>query len=89
MSLRKRARVAKGLGRRDKVSPFGGALDDLDEVLGERGEVAEGLVGNGRSLAEGPSEQRGEGGPVFADPLGRSHRDGTASCCHAAIFSKG
>ncbi len=33
-----------------KVSPLRGAADQVDEGIGEMGEVAEGLVGDGRFL---------------------------------------
>ena len=56
-------------------------------VIGKMGQVAEGLMGDGLSLADGSSEQMGDVGLSLVDPLGRSHMNGAASCCHAAIFS--
>ena len=86
MAVRQRACDAEGLGGGDEGLALEGALDDLDEMIGEMGEVAEGLVGDGLSLADGPPEQMGDVGLTLVDPLGRGHMNGAASCCHAAIF---
>src|SRR5512135_2025212 len=77
MAVRERACDAEGLGRGDKGLALEGAFDDLDEVIGQVGEVAEGFMGDGRTLADGPSEQMGDVGLALVDPLGRSHMDGT------------
>ncbi len=50
------------------------------------GEVAEGLMSDGLSLANGPSEQMGDVGLSLVDPRGRGHVYAAASCWHAAIF---
>ena len=54
------AHDAKGLGRRDEGLTLEGPFDDLDEIFGEMGQVAEGLMGDGLALANGPSEQIGK-----------------------------
>ena len=86
MAVRQRAGDAEGLGRRDEGLALEGAFDDLDEVVGKMGQVAERLMGDGLSLADGSSEQMGDVGLSLVDPLGRGHMYGAASCWHAAIF---
>ena len=86
VAVRERAGDAEGVGGGDEGLALEGAFDDLDEVIGEMGEVAEGLVGDGLSLADGPSEQMGDVGLSLVDPLGRGHMYGAGSCWHAAIF---
>ena len=86
VAVRERACDAEGLGRGDEGLALEGAFDDVDEVIGEMGEVAEGLMGDGLSLADGSSEQMGDVGLSLVDPLGRGHVYGAASCWHAAIF---
>ena len=86
MTVRQRAGDAEGLGGGDERLALEGAFDELDEVIGKMGEVAEGLMGDGLSLADGPSEQMGDVGLSLVDPLGRGHMYGAVSCWHAAIF---
>ncbi len=86
MAMRQRAGDAEGLGRGHERLALEGAFDDLDEVIGKMGKVAEGLMGDGLSLADGSSKQMGDVGPSLVDPPGRSHMNGAASCWHAAIF---
>jgi hypothetical protein len=88
MAVRGRACDADGLGRGDEGLALEGPLDDLDEMVWEMGEVAEGLMGDGLSLADGPSEQMGDVGLALVDPLGRSHMDGAGSGWHAVIFGE-
>ena len=76
----------EGLGRRDEGLALEGAFDDLDEVIGKMGKVAESLMGDGLSLANGPSEQMSDVGLTLVDPLGRGHVYAAASCWHAAIL---
>ena len=80
------ARDPEGVGGGDEGLALEGAFDEVDDVIGEMGEVAEGLMSDGLSLADGPSEQMGDVGLTLVDPLGRSHMNGAASCWHAAIF---
>ena len=89
MAVWERAGDAEGVGGGDEGLALEGAFDDFDEVVGEMGEVAERLVGDGLSLADGPPEQMGDVGLTLVDPFGRSHMNGAASCCHAAIFRRG
>src|SRR5271157_2806750 len=77
---------AEGLSRRYKALALEGAFDDLDEVLGEMGKVAESLVGDGLALADGSPEQMSDVGLTLVDPPGRGHMYGAASCWHAAIL---
>jgi hypothetical protein len=86
MPVRQRASDLEGFGGGNERLALERAFDDLDKVIGEMGEVAEGLVGDGLSLADGTPEQMGDVGLTFVDPFGRGHMDGAASCCHAAIF---
>ena len=86
MTVRQRAGDAEGLGRGDERLALEGTFDDLDQVIGKMGQVAERLMGNGLSLADGSSEQMGDVGLSLVDPPGRSHMYGAASCWHAAIF---
>ena len=86
MTVRQRAGDAEGLGRGDERLAPEGTFDDLDQVIGKMGQVAERLMGNGPSLADGSSEQMGDVGLSLVDPPARSHMYGTASCWHAAIF---
>jgi hypothetical protein len=86
MAVRERARDADGLGGGDEGLALEGTLDDRDEMVREMGEVAESLMGNGLSLADGPSEQMGDVGLSLVDPLGRSHMDGASSGWHAVII---
>src|SRR4051812_11425038 len=86
MAMGGRACDAEGVGGGDEGLALERALDDRDEVVGEMGEVAEGLVGDGLALADGTTEQMGDVGLPLVDPPGRSHMDGAASCCHAAII---
>ncbi len=88
LAVRARARAAEGLGRGDKGLALEGAFDDLDEVIGGMGKVAEGLMGDGLSLGDGSSEQRGEVGLALVDPLGRRPLAGTVSRGQAAIFEE-
>ena len=62
-----------------KVSPLSERLIRSMTVIGQMGEVAEGLVSDGLALADGPSEQMGDVGLPLVDPLGRSHMDGAGS----------
>jgi len=87
MAVRAGSHDAKGLTRGDEGLALEGALDDLNNMLGEMGEVAEGLVGDGLSLANGPSEQMSDVGLSLVDPPGRGHVYAAASCWHAAILS--
>jgi hypothetical protein len=80
------AHNAKGLGRRDEGLALEGPFDDLDDILGEMGQVAESLMGDGLALADGPSEQMGDVGLSLVDPPGRGHMYAAASCWHAAIL---
>src|SRR5512147_3347193 len=89
MAVRERARDAEGLGRGYEGLALEGALDDLEEVIGEMGKVAECLMGDGLSRADGSSEQMGDVGLALVDPLGRSHMDSTVSRRHTAIFRRG
>jgi hypothetical protein len=86
MAMRERPCGAESLGRSDEGFALEGSLDDIDEVIGEMGKVAEGLMGDRLSLTDGSSEQMGDVGLSLVDPLGRSHMNGAASCWHAAIF---
>ncbi len=86
MAVRQRPCDAEGFGGRDKGLALERAFDEIDEVVGEMGEVSEGLMGDGFPLADGPSEQMGDVGLTLVDPLGGSHMNGAASCCHSAIF---
>ena len=86
MAVRTCACGAESLSRRDEGLALEGAFDDLDDMLGKMGEVAEGLMGDGLSLANGPSEQMGDVGLPLVDPPGRGHVYAAASCWHAAIF---
>ena len=85
MAMRERARDAEGQGG-DEGLALERAFDDLDEVIGEMGEVAERLVSDGLPVADGTPEQMGDVGLTLVAPFGRSHMNGAASCCHAAIF---
>ena len=78
----------KGLGRGDEGLALEGPFDDVDDMIGEMGEVAEGLMGDGLSLANRSSEQMGDVGLSLVDPLGRGHMYAAASCWHAAILWK-
>ena len=69
MAVRERAGDAEGLGRWHEGLALEGAPDDLDEVLGEVGEVTEGLMGDGLCLADRTSEQMGDIGLSLVDPL--------------------
>ena len=60
MTVRQRAGDAEGLGRGDKRLALERTFDDLDQVIGKMGQVAERLMGNGLSLADGSSEQMGD-----------------------------
>jgi hypothetical protein len=86
MAMGERAPDAEGLGGRDVGLSLEGALDDLDEVIGEMGEVSEGLMGDGLPVANGASEQMGDVGLSLVDPLGRSYMDSARSCRHATII---
>ena len=88
MAMRPGAEDAKGVGGGDEGLALERALDQVDEVIGEMGEVAEGLMGDGLSLADGPSEQMGDVGLSVVDPLRRGHMNAAPSCCHAAIFQE-
>jgi hypothetical protein len=78
--------IRTGLGGGDEGLALEGAFDEVDEVVGQMGEVAEGLVGDGLALADGASEQMGDVGLSLVDPLGGSHMDGAGSGWHAAII---
>ena len=86
VTVRERAGDAEGLGRRDEDLALERAFDEVDEVVGEMGEVAERLMSDGFALADGPPEQMSDVGLSLVDPLGRSHMDGAVSCWHTAIF---
>jgi hypothetical protein len=86
VAVRERACGAEGLGRRDESLALEGALDDLDEMIGKMGEIAQGLMGDGLTLANRSSEQMGDVGLSLVDPPRRGHVYGAGSCCHAAIF---
>src|SRR5439155_7071099 len=88
VTVRERARDAEGVGGGDEGLALEGAFDDLDEVIGEVGEVAERLVSDRLSLANGTPEQMGDIGLTLVDPFGRSHMDGAVSCWHTAIFRR-
>ena len=88
MAVGERAGDPEGLGRRDEGLTLERALDQLDDMVGEMGQVAEGLMGDGLSLADGPSEQMGDVGLSVVDPLRRSHMNAAPSSCHAAIFQE-
>ena len=60
MPVRTCACDAESLSCRDEGLALEGAFDDLDDVRGKMGEVAEGLMSDGLSLANGPSEQMGD-----------------------------
>jgi hypothetical protein len=86
MAVWERARGTESRGRRDEGLALEGTLDDVDEVIGKMGKIAQRLMGDGLSLADGSSKQIGDVGLSLVDPLGRSHMNGAASCWHAAIF---
>ena len=86
MPVRTCACDAESLSCRDEGLALERAFDDLDDMLGKMGEVAEGLMGDGLSLSNGPSEQMGDVGLPVVDPLGRGHVYAAASCWHAAIL---
>jgi hypothetical protein len=86
MPVRTCACYTESLSCRDEGLALERAFDDLDELLGKMGEVAKGLMGDGLSLANGPSEQMGDVGLSLVDPPGRGHVYAAASCWHAAIF---
>src|SRR5512135_3808168 len=88
VSVGQRAGDPEGVGGGDEGLTLEGAFDDLDEVIGEMGEVAERLVSNGLSLADGPPEQMSDVGLTLVDPLGRGHMNGTGSGWHAASFRR-
>ena len=46
MAMGERAPYAEGLGGRDEGLALEGALDEVDEVIGEMREVPEGLMGD-------------------------------------------
>jgi hypothetical protein len=78
---------ADGVGGGDEGLALERSFDEVDDVFGEMGEVAEGLMSDGLSLADGASEQRGGVGFSLGEPLGSSgHRDGTSSGWRVAIF---
>jgi hypothetical protein len=62
MAVRQRSGDAEGVGGGDEGLALERAFDEVDDVIGQVGEVAEGLVSDGLSLADGPSEQMGEVG---------------------------
>ena len=76
MAVGERARDPEGLGRGDEGLALEGASDQVDEVIGEMGQVAERLMGDGLSLADRSSEQMGDVGLSVVDPLRRSHMNG-------------
>ena len=86
VAVRASAYDAKGLSRWDEGLALEGPFDNLDDMLGEMGKVAESLMGDGLSLANGPSEQMGDVGLSLVDPPGRGHMYAAASCWHAAIL---
>ena len=86
MAMRERASGPEGFGGRDEGLALEGAFDDVDEVIGKMGKVAEGLMRDGRTLADGSPEQMGDVGLSLVDPPGRGHMNGAASCWHSAIF---
>jgi hypothetical protein len=86
MTVRTCARRTEGLSRGDEGLALERALDDVDEMLGKMGKVAEGLMGDGVTLADGSSEQMSDVGLTLVDPPGRGHMYGAASCWHAAIL---
>ena len=74
------------MARGDKGLAFEGAPDQVDQVIGEMGQVAERLMGDGLPLTDRSSEQMSDVGLSVVDPLRRSHMNGAGSCCHAVIF---
>ena len=88
MTVRERSNDANGVGGGDEGLALERAFDEVDEVIGQMGEVAEGLVSDGLSLANGASEQMGDIGLTFVDPLGRGHVYGAGSGWHVAIFAE-
>jgi hypothetical protein len=85
---RQRAGDAEGLGRRHEGLALEGALDEVDEVIGEMGQVTEGLMRDRLPLADRSSEQMSDVGLSVVDPFRRSHMNGAGSCCHAAILQR-
>ena len=73
VAVRERAYHAEGFGGGDEGLAFEGAADEVNEVIGEMGQVAESLMGDCLSLADGSSEQMGDVGLSVVDPLGRGH----------------
>ena len=86
MAVGERAGDPKGVARRDEGLALEGALDEVDHRIGKMGQIPQGLMRDGRSLADGPSEQMGDVGLTVVDLLCRSHMNGAASCCHTGIF---
>ena len=60
-----------------------GPADDLDDIGGQMGEVAEGLVLDLAVLAEGTSQEVGFVDPVFVSPPRGGYMYSTASLAHA------
>jgi hypothetical protein len=86
MAVGERSSDADGVGGGDEGLALERSLDQVDDVIRQMGEVAEGLVSDGLPLADGPTEQMGDLGLPFVDPLGRGHVYGTGSGWHVAIF---
>ncbi len=61
-------------------------LDQIDDVVGKMGEVAECLVSDVLSVTNGTPKQMRDIGPTLVDPPGRGHMNGAASCWHAGIL---
>ena len=77
---------ADGVGGGDEGLALERAFDEVDDVIGQMGEVAEGLVSDGLSLADGTAEQMGGVGFPLVHPLDRGHMYGAGSGWHVAIF---
>ena len=88
VAVGERSRDADGVGGGDEGLALERASDQVDEVIGQMGEVAEGLVSDGLPLADGPPEQMGEVGLSLIDPLGRGHMYGAGSGWHVPIFGE-
>ncbi len=79
MAMGSGAEDAEGLGGRYEGFPLEGALDEFDDVIGQMGEIAEGLMGDGLADTDGTSEQVGDVGLALVHPRGSGHMDGTIS----------
>ena len=88
VAVRERSGDADGVGGGDEGLALERTFDEFDDVIGQVGEVAEGLVSDGLSLADGPAEQMSDVGLTIVDPLGRGHVYGAGSRWHVPIFGE-